>query len=419
VINEVEIKLWDQVLGYAAYKDSRLVFFEYSKNFPLDLEPAPLMMPRKVAKVWSFDLNEATYCGLPGLLADSLPDRYGQDMIDAWFLHHGVALDRVNSLDRLSYLGTRAMGALEFYPNQENQIKNAELELEKVTEISAKILQERMKFEVDEDEVNRVIQVGSSAGGARAKAVIAYNPETKVIRSGQVDNPGFENYIIKLDGLTNESLSDPQGYTNIEYAYYLMARDAGIEISESQLLERNGYFHFLTKRFDRKNDGSKLHMQSLCALAHLDYNSPRIYSYEFLFRLAQRLGLKMREKEQIFKVMVFNVVGRNHDDHTKNFSFLMDRDGVWKLAPAYDLTYAYKLDHHWLKEHNLLINDKSSEITRADLLIYAEAFHIKDAGLFIDEIVEVFRNWRAYAKRAKLCKNKAKEIEKSLNMLDY
>ncbi|MDD9897800.1 MAG: type II toxin-antitoxin system HipA family toxin [Candidatus Melainabacteria bacterium] len=419
MINELEIKIWDDVAAYAAYKDSNLVYFEYSKDFPLSYELSPVVMPRVPDRVWSFDLNQATYHGLPGLLADSLPDSYGQGMMDAWFSRSGVSLGQVNSLDRLSYLGTRAMGALEFYPNQENKSKNGDLEIDQLLDISSKILQSRLGFELDEDDVNRVIQIGSSAGGARAKAVIAYNPETGMIRSGQVDNPGFENYIIKLDGVSNEALLDPQGYTNIEYAYYLMARDSGIEMSDSLILEKQGRNHFLTKRFDRKADGSKLHMQTLCALAHLDYNSPRVYSYEFLFRLAQRLELPMQDKEQIFKLMVFNVVGRNHDDHTKNFSFLMDRDARWRLAPAYDLTYAFNPKHHWLKEHNLLINAKSTDIRREDLMVYAKQFYIKKAEEYIEAILAIFSKWKDYAQKAKVCKNKAKEIKNNLNMLDY
>lgn len=419
MINELEIKIWDSVAAYAAYKDSSLVYFEYSKDFSTSYELSPIVMPRVPDRVWSFDLNQATYHGLPGLLADSLPDSYGQGMIDAWFSRSGVSLGQVNSLDRLSYLGTRAMGALEFYPNQENKIKNGDLEIDQLLDISSKILQSRLEFEVDEDDVNRVIQIGSSAGGARAKAVIAYNPETGMIRSGQVDNPGFENYIIKLDGISNEALLDPQGYTNIEYAYYLMARDSGIVMSDSLMLEKQGRSHFLTKRFDRKADGSKLHMQTLCALAHLDYNSPRVYSYEFLFRLAQRLELPMHDKEQIFKVMVFNVVGRNHDDHTKNFSFLMDRDAKWRLAPAYDLTYAFNPKHHWLKEHNLLVNGKSTDIRREDLMVYAKQFYIKNAEEYIEAILETFSKWDDYAQKAQVCKNKAKEIKNNLNMLDY
>lgn len=416
MINEIEIRIWDQVLGYAAYQDTKLVYFEYHKEFPLKYEPAPLMMPRFPNKIWSFELNETTYHGLPGLLADALPDRYGQNMLTAWFTKQGFSLGEINSLDKLSYLGTRGMGALEFFPNTEPALNNSKLEIEKILEVSEKILQKKIDFEIDEDQINQIIQVSSSAGGARAKAVIAYNSETGLIRSGQINQAkGFEHYIIKLDGVTNDSLSDPQGYTKIEYAYYLMACDSGIEMSESKLLEKKGYSHFLTKRFDRTNSGKKIHMQTLCALGHLDYNSPATYSYEFLFRLAQKLELKMKDKEQLFKVMVFNVIGRNHDDHTKNFSFLMDEDGVWKLAPAYDLTYANQANNFWLKEHNLLINGKVANITREDLLVYAKAFHIKEAENFIENISEVFRAWRSYAERANVPGDMAAEIEQNIH----
>jgi serine/threonine-protein kinase HipA len=306
------------------------------------------------------------------------------------------------------------MGALEFFPNQTAESKSSPIKIETLLDISAKILQERIDIEANENDLTRVIKMGSSAGGARAKAVIAINHKTGEIRSGQINQVGFESSIIKLDGLTNKALKDPQGYTNIEYAYYLIAKDCDIDISPSKLLESEGRYHFITKRFDRTNDGSKLHLQTLCGLAHLDFNMPRLHSYETLFRIANRLELTMSEKEQIFKVMVFNVIGRNHDDHTKNFSFLMDKEGRWRLAPAYDLTYSYNPNNQWLKEHNLLINEKSSEIMIDDLMVYAKTFHIKKAKVFIENINEVFSRWKHYAIEAQVCKEKTKEIEKNI-----
>ncbi len=414
MIEEIEIKIWGQVAGYAVYKASRLVYFEYDSKFPLAYDLAPLMMPRSVTQAWSFDLNEATYHGLPGLLADSLPDKYGTQMIDLWFSKNGMALGQVTALDRLCYLGSRAMGALEFFPNYDTKFQDQNLDVAKLIDLSAQILSERMNVKASLEDMATVLQIGSSAGGARAKAVIAFNPKTLEIRSGQVQHgSGFQDWIIKFDGLTLEGLSDPLGYTNIEYAYHLMARDCGIEMMESRLYEEHGRYHFLTKRFDRV-DGEKLHMQTMCALAHLDYNEPRTASYETLFRISNFLQLNAKERQQLFRRMVFNVVASNHDDHTKNFSFLMDQSGKWSLAPAYDLTYSYRPDHYWLKEHNLLINGKSENFTREDLLQLARSFHIKDANDLIDEITQICSGFKTYAKKAKVSKENMALIVKNI-----
>ncbi len=414
MITEIEIRIWNQIAGYAAYKDSRLVYFEYDTKFPQIYDLAPIMMPRARQQVWNFDLNYATYHGLPGLLADSLPDKYGNQMIDAWFSSQGIALSELTALDRLCYLGTRAMGALEFFPNQNPISNNTKIDISKLLDISQKVLQERKIFKSSKDtDLRTLLQIGSSAGGARAKAVIAFNKETGEIRSGQTKSTkGFEPYIIKLDGVSQESSGKALGYTNIEYAYYLMAKACGIEMNQSELLEENGLAHFMTKRFDRTEQGEKLHMQTLCALAHLDYNEARVASYEILFRTANLLSLSAFDKEQIFRRMVFNVVSRNHDDHTKNFSFLMDRDAKWKLAPAYDLTFSYNPDNHWIKEHQLLVNGKSTNITKEDLLVYANKFHIKNAKQIIEEIQEQCLKFTSFAKKAKVSKERINYISK-------
>ncbi len=416
MIREIEIRLWNLIVGYAAYRNSRLVHFEYDLRFPEIYDLSPIMMPRSKQQVWSFDLNEETFHGLPGLLADSLPDRYGNNMIDAWFAQEGIALGDVSALDKLCYLGTRAMGALEFFPNKDENIQDKAIDLNTLVNLSTEILQKRINQRAAFDDVATIMHIGSSAGGARAKAVIAIHPDTQEIRSGQVRQEGFEYWIIKLDGITNESLSDPLGYTNIEYAYYLIARDCGIEMMLSKLIEENGRSHFLTKRFDRSDSYEKLHVQTLCALTHLDYNQARTTSYEILFRVANQLSLTMKEKEQLFLRMVFNVIGRNHDDHTKNFAFLMGIDAKWKLAPAYDLTFSYNPDHYWLKEHNLLINGKSQNITNDDLLIIADTFHIKNAAKMIERIQDKFSNFRKYALQAGVKEERIKFIEKQIRV---
>jgi len=414
MIREVEVRIWDQVVGYAAFGSNRLVTFEYDDSFPRHYDLAPIMMSRAKQQIWNFDLNYACFHGLPGLLADSLPDKYGNHMIDTWFASQGIALGEVSVLDRLCYLGTRAMGALEFFPNQSEFYTNTGVDIAALVKLSQAILQERLDFKSHVDNLSSILQIGSSAGGARAKAVIALNTSTGEIRSGQVYQPGFEAWIIKLDSVVGESLSISQGYCNIEYAYYLMAIDCGIEMMESKLLQENGRNHFLTKRFDRTVQGDKFHMQTACALAHLDYNEARVHSYEILFRLASLLNLSMADKEQLFKRMVFNVIARNHDDHTKNFSFLMNKDAQWKLAPAYDLIFSYNPDNYWLKEHNLLINNKSTNINREDLLIYAKNFHIINADGIINHIVEICSQFSKYAKPALIPVKKAKTIQESL-----
>jgi serine/threonine-protein kinase HipA len=418
MIEEIEIRLWDLIVGYAAYRDSRLAYFEYDPKFPELYDLAPLMMPRSQSQIWSFDLNEATFHGLPGLLADSLPDKYGNQMIDIWFAKEGIPLGQVSALDRLCYLGTRAMGALEFFPERfdKSSLKD-EIDIADLVNLSGKILQERLDISASIEDLPTILRMGSSAGGARAKAVIALNPQTSEMRSGQIPRKGFEYWIIKLDGITNQSVGDPLGYTNIEYAYYLMAKDCGIDMRPSKLMQENGRSHFLTKRFDRDERGEKLHMQTVCALAHLDYNKPRTVSYEILFRIMNQLALPMSDKEQLFKRMVFNVIGRNHDDHTKNFSFLMNKNAEWRLAPAYDLIFSYNPDHYWLKEHNLLVNGKSTDINRDDLMTLARKFHIKKTEQFIDEIIQVFTKFKSYAKQAGVSKEQVKFIYSNLEFL--
>ncbi len=408
MIKEIQIKLWDEVIGYAAYKDNKFIAFEYSKTFPAIYDLAPIMMPRSKDQVWSFDLNYASYHGLPGLLADALPDSYGLQVMDAWFSSQGLALGDITALDRLCYLGTRAMGALEFEPQLTAQDQNRTIEIDKLVQLSQEILTKRLEFKAYIDDLSPLLQIGSSAGGARPKAIVAINPKTGELRSGQIAQTNYEQWLIKLDSL------EPSAYTNIEYAYHLMALDCGIEMMESKLLEEQGRSHFLTKRFDRSSCGEKLHMQTLCALAHLDYSEARVHSYEILFRIANLLALTAEDHEQIFRRMVFNVLAKNCDDHTKNFSFLLDKDAKWRLAPAYDLTYAYNPNNYWLREHNMLINGKSNNINAEDLLSYANKFHIKNAKQVIAEIGTVIKDFKHYAKKAGIPKEQTIQISAAL-----
>ncbi len=315
------------------------------------------------------------------------------------------------------------MGALEYHPPQGDiGGTGTVLEIEKLVRLAANVLLERADLRADLDHLDEqgmreIIRVGTSAGGARAKAIVAYNQQTGDIRSGQIDDlDGYEYWIIKLDGVTNRLLGDPKGYGRIEYAYYLMARDCGIEMTDCELKLEGGRAHFMTRRFDRQ-DNEKLHMLSLCGMAHYDYNKPHAYSYEQAFQVMRTLGLHYPTSEELFRRMCFNVIARNQDDHTKNISFLMDRDGHWRLSPAYDVTYAYNPEAVWTKSHQMTINSNYDQVSRSDLSEVAKKASINSPNSIIDSIVDIVGNWSSYAKKAGVGEKQTKEIGKSHALL--
>jgi serine/threonine-protein kinase HipA len=357
------------------------------------------MMPIGKRTTYTFrTLPKDTFMGLPGLLADALPDAYGKALLDRWLAMQGRTF--ANPIERLCYQGRRSMGALEFEPAQDSYLEQSNtIELNSLVQVAAEVLQQKtflhtnLKENAKEALVN-MIKVGTSAGGQRAKAVIAYNDRTGEVRSGQVEAPdGFNHWLLKFDGVTNAILGDPQHYGKIEYVYYKMAVAAGIEMTECRLLEENGRAHFMTRRFDRINKNEKLHTQTLCGLAHYDYKMLHAYSYEQVFQVMRLLHLSYIQAEQMFRRMVFNVIARNQDDHTKNISFLMNKSGTWKLSPAYDVSWAYNPAGEWTSRHQMSINNKWDEITRADLLKVAINMHIKQANECIDEICEAVSAW--------------------------
>lgn len=407
------ILIWNKRVGAVAWNDNRgIATFEYAPDFlKTDLDIAPLHMPLEQARsgnrVFSFPtLNRETYKGLPGLLADCLPDRFGNQLIDAWLARQGRLPGDMNPVERLCYIGRRGMGALEFEPvTGPESTASAQLDVQELVVLAQQILHARGKLETNlhqqpEKGLQDIIRVGTSAGGARAKAIIAYNPVTGDVRSGQIDRlKGYEYWLMKFDGVTNQHLGDPEGYGRIEYAYYLMAKDAGIDMMESRLLKENGRAHFMTKRFDR--DGKqKLHVQTLCAIAHFDYNQPGLYAYEQVFQVMRLLRLPYRDMEQAFRRLAFNVMAKNQDDHTKNISFLMNDHGRWQLAPAYDMTYAFNPVSKWTSMHQLTLGGKRSEIRRNDLLEFAHSISIKKANALIDQIKAVVGDWTSYAQQA-------------------
>ncbi|MES2112275.1 MAG: type II toxin-antitoxin system HipA family toxin [Bacteroidota bacterium] len=429
MINNAFINIWDRRVGAIAWDaDSNSATFEYAPSFiSQNLELAPVKMPMHQGRtLFSFPelANTSTFKGLPGLLADILPDRYGNALINTWLAQQGRPADSMNPVEMLCFIGTRGMGALEFEPVQPKGSNAAtKIELENLVNITAQILSNRENFETDlsKDEQKAlmdILKVGTSAGGARAKAVIAYNETTGEVRSGQADAPdGFTYWLIKFDGIKDSQFGESWGYGRVEMAYHLMALDCGIEMTECRILEENDRAHFMTKRFDRTENHDKLHVQTWCAMSHLDYQDVNSFSYELLFQTMRGLRLPYPQAEQLYRRMVFNVLARNCDDHTKNFAFVMDRVGQWRLSPAYDVCHAYRPGSAWVSRHALSINGKRENINRFDFLAVAKQMNIKKADHIIDSINEVVKNWLTYTAKENVDAKLADAIKKTLIQL--
>jgi serine/threonine-protein kinase HipA len=372
------------------------------------LNIAPIKMPVNNARGKTFvfpELRESrTFKGLPGLLADILPDQYGTTLINAWLARQGRAENSMNPVELLCFIGQRGMGALEFDPSvPKGGQTSTKVELDNLVQISQAILAGRTNFNTnlssnEEKALLDILKIGTSAGGARAKAVIAYNAQTGEVRSGQAEAPkGFTQWLIKFDGVHDAQFGSSQEYGRVEMAYYLMAKDCEIEMMESRLLEEHGRAHFMTRRFDRLPGAGKLHMQSFCAMQHYDFNEVGAYSYEQLFQTMRTLRLDYPQAEQLYRRMVFNVLARNCDDHTKNFAFTMDKTGEWKLSPAFDVCHAYRPDSIWVSQQSLTVNGKRQGITKNDLLAVAGQMNIKKAETILQETVAALANWNTYA----------------------
>ena len=424
-----EVLLWGTRVGYAVFDPERgLGSFEYEKDFLRSgIQIAPLMMPLS-DRVYSFpELNRSSFHGLPGLLADSLPDKFGNAVIDAWLASQGRSPESFDPVERLCYTGSRGMGALEFVPAL-GPVSSASdpVRVGALVELASKILRERESLHVDESDhaMQDILRIGSSAGGARAKAVIAWNPVSGDIRSGQIEaGSGYEYWLIKFDGVSgngDKEGSDGEQYTRIEYAYSLMAGAAGIDMSECRIYREGGRHHFMTRRFDRDPlTGDKLHMQTLGGIAHYDFNLPGCCSYEQAAAVMRRLGLSTAEVGQFYRRMVFNVLANNRDDHVKNISFLMDRRGRWHLSPAYDVTYAYNPDGMWTGRHQMAVNGKRDRIDRNDLLACAENMGIKKSAALdaIEAVRQSLRCWPEFAQAAALKESLAEEVQRNLETI--
>ncbi|MBQ0736516.1 type II toxin-antitoxin system HipA family toxin [Aquimarina celericrescens] len=422
MVDVIKIMLWEEELGALSWDSTRnFASFEFFPSFlNKNLDVSPIHMPIRSSdrKIYSFpNLNQETFKGLPGMLSDVLPDDFGNRLIDQWLVLNNIPKSEFTPLDRLCYIGTRGMGALEFQPAKNiGHKETTSLDVDKLAELAEKILNTREKLQLNLSEtehLNELIKVGTSAGGQRAKAIIAYNPETQEIRSGQAKAPkGYDHYIFKFDGVNDTSLGDPLGYGRIEYAYYLMALDCGINMEKSLLFEEHNRAHFMTKRFDRVGDNQKVHMQTLCSLAHFDYKSPGAYSYENAFEIMRRLRLPHTDAIQLYKRMLFNVIARNQDDHTKNISFLMDKHGVWKLSPAYDVTYSYNPIGIWTSMHQMSLNGKRDDFNMQDLIAMGDKISYKNSKEAIQQITDVVTNWNQYASKAGIPKEQANKLAK-------
>jgi len=429
MIDSAIIKMWGSTVGAVLWNDTmQLASFEYDPSFiSKGYNLAPLKMPLTDDRIYNFpelrsrrNTEENTFNGLPGLLADVLPDRYGNRLINNWLAQQGRPEDSMNPIEKLCFIGTRGMGALEFKPSTNKRMDSFSIEMDNLVNVAALMLNERERFSTNL-EVNKlkgmqdILTIGTSAGGARAKAIITYNEKTGEVRSGQTTNPkGFKHYLIKLDGVDDAQFGTTKGYGRIEMAYYYMAVACGIAMMPSRLLEENGRAHFLTQRFDREDGNVKHHIQTLCAMKHYDYNQVGQYSYEQLFQTMRELGLTYPEAEQMFTRMVFNVIARNCDDHTKNFAFRLKQNDGWEISPAYDICHAYRPGSPWVSKHALTINGKREHILLEDFLIVANSMNIKKPKLIIQKINDQVQQWETFANKVNVAPKHIKSIKNTL-----
>ena len=421
-----EVFLWGTRLGIVVQEDiSSQPYFMYDSHFiKSGIEVSPIVMPLS-NQTYSFPhLNENTFHKLPGLLSDSLPDKFGTRVIEEYLAGYGRSVSDLTAVERLCYTGKRGMGALEFEP-QRGEIGDAsrQIDIDSLASLANSILAERknVRLNVAEQTVSSLLQIGTSAGGARAKALIAWNEETGEIRSGQINaGKGFSYWLLKFGTIENnkdkDTAADKGEYQKIEYAYSLMAKDAGITMTECKLIQSEEGHHFATKRFDRDDNGRKIHMQTLGGLAHFDYNEPGVHSYEQTVQIMRKINLSQKEIEQFFRRMVFNEITKNYDDHVKNISFLMDKTGTWSLAPAYDITFSYRPDSIWTSRHQMTVNGKRENITQEDFLSCGRKMDISERRIkdMISDVVAAARKWNQYAESVQLNEQQTEYIKSFL-----
>jgi len=423
-VSNATVNLWGRRVGAVSWDKARSVgVFQYDPDFHLgDIEITPLTMPVRSTPYTFPALNRDTFRGLPGLLADALPDRYGNNLINVWLANNGRSRVDFSPVDRLCYVGSRGVGALEFEPALIRSRKSARIDFEGLVELASRALVERQQLggrlgtDRDQEALEQILSVGTSAGGARAKAVLAWHPETGEFRSGQVDTEaGFEHWLLKFDGVSDSQegeLADPKGYGRIEYAYHLMARAAGVRMTDCRLHHEDGRSHFMTRRFDRTPEGGKIHTQSLGGMCHFDYWKPGEYSYEQAIQTVRQLEIGMAAVTEQFRRAIFNVVARNQDDHVKNISFLMGRNGEWQLSPAYDVAYSYRPSGRWTRNHHMSLAGKVNDFTRDDLLTFARTAGVNrhEARRIMGQVFAAVRQWPEFADEAGVDEHKVRQI---------
>lgn len=423
-----EVKLWGKTIGAVSWDEAAgLAHFEYEPDFiGSGIEVSPITMPL-LNQIYAFPaLPRETFHGLPGLLADTLPDDFGNALINAWLAKEGRSPGNFDPVERLCYTGDRGMGALEYVPSQgPSGTASEHIDVKVLVELASEILTQRNNLQgslapVDrENALQDILRVGTSAGGARAKAIVAWNSETNEVRSGQLKaEPGFSYWLLKFDGVSgnkDKELADPSGYGLIEYAYYKMALEAGIDMRECRLLNENGRSHFMTRRFDRSNAGGKIHMQSLCALEHFDFKKAGAYSYEQALQTIRKLDMPMDSIEEQFRRLAFNIIGRNQDDHVKNIAFLMDRSGIWSLSPAFDMTYSYNPTGSWTSTHQMSLNAKRDHFNLEDFKACAKNASMKRgrAEEILQQVQGAVLKWKDIAKETGVADDVSKSIAKT------
>ncbi|GET29409.1 type II toxin-antitoxin system HipA family toxin [Prolixibacter sp. SD074] len=414
----IKVRIWDQLVGALTWNDKRRVaVFEYSPNFVKNgPELAPLLMPLIEGESYEFrTLPFDTFKGLPPMIADSLPDDFGNYILKAWLVKQGKTIEKLAPLERLGYVGKRGMGALEYEPVLAGaDFKPTNIDISELVEITRKVFtsEGQQSYSDREDSLlDKILRTGTSAGGARAKAILALDEINQEYKPGDIlHGPDHSDWLIKLDGVTNDIHGDPEGYGRIEYAYYKMANDAGINMSESKLLTEGNRAHFITRRFDR-TDGEKVHMQTLSGLAGFDYRLPGSYSYEQVFTVLRKMRLLHNDFVEQFRRMVFNVVARNQDDHAKNISFLMHKNGHWALSPAYDVSYSYNPAGIWTSQHQLSINGKRDNFEINDLLKIGEENNISSRKAIIQQVIDAVSKWEVFAKQANVLPQQIDQIK--------
>lgn len=436
MIDVAEVKIWGELVGAVRWDlDQQLASFQYDKKFlAKGNDLSPIKMPIKNGnRIYNFpelrkakDEQTATFKGLPGFLADALPDKYGNQLINIWLAQNGRSPNSMNPVEQLCFIGSRGMGALEFEPTQLKAGKKTfAIEIKSLVEIAQKMLSNRENIEVnlhedDQKAMSEILKIGTSAGGARPKAVIAFNKKSGEVRSGQTIAPkGFEHWLIKLDGVSDVQFGSSHGFGRVEYAYYLMAKDCNVQMMDCDLFEENNRAHFMTKRFDREGNNTKHHIQTFCGIQHYDYNNLYGYGYEQLFQTMRMLKMTYPEAEQMFRRMVFNVMATNYDDHTKNFSFRLKQDNNWELSPAYDVCYSYDPKNIWVSQHTLSINGKHRGINKSDLMKIADTNNIKKGEKIIEEIKKIVCDWEQYASKVKVSSDLTNSITKTLVALKF